>query len=355
VGVQPLENLDSYDNTLTMSGSQTPFPVYKPTPNNWLRAIWLQVNVAYPSNAVATLVQNDVGIFGVFAQVTFADSNQKPILQLTGFQLAMLDKWGGFFNVGDPRADATYSNPLTSTPTAAQFNLAIPIEVVSRDAFGTLQNASGDSPFVVTVTLATEASVFSTTPTNAPTVRLRITEDGYTNPVSGVSPTPQAKGSTLYSIVGAYNMNAGAQTPQITQGMGYPVRQMIFINTDTGNGTRATGDTDWPDPQLVQFKGLNMLNRTKTLWKARMSKDYGYTATAADAPMGLDNGVYVLNFNKDFTNAPGDELRNTYLSTKTGDVFALNGSWAGASTMYVLASYLAIPNGNLASIRAGGR
>jgi hypothetical protein len=353
--VQPLENLDSYDNTLTMSGSQTPFPVYKPTPNNWLSKIWLQVNVAYPANAVATLVQTDSGIFGVFAQVIFADSNQKPILQLTGYQLAMLNKHGGFFNVGDPRADATYSNALTSTPTVASFNLVIPVEIASRDCLGTLQNASGDSPFVVTVTLATQASVFSTGPTNPPTVRVRITEDGFTNPVSGVSPAPQAKGTTLYSIVGSYNLNAGAQTPQITQGMGYPVRMMTFVNVDTGNGTRATGDVDWPDPQLVQFKGLNMLNRTKTLWKARMSRDYGFTNPVADASLGLDNGVYVLNFNKDFSNAIGNELRNAYLSTKTGDVFALNGSWAAASTLYVIASYVAIPNGNLASIRAGGR
>jgi len=346
-----------------MSGSQTPFPVYKPTPNNWLSKIWLQVNVAYPSNAVATLVQTDSGIFGVFAQVIFADSNQKPILQLSGYQLKCLNKYGGFFNVGDPCADATYSNPLTSTPTAASFNLVIPVEVASRDCLGTLQNASGDSPFVVTVTLATEASVFSTTPTNAPTVRLRITEDGYTNPVSGVSPSPQAKGTTLYSIVGNYNLNAGSQSPQLTQGMGYPVRMMTFINVDTSDSTRATGDTDWPDPQLVQFKGLNMLNRSKTLWKARMSKAYGLTNATAEVAsanpggvsLGIDKGVYVLWFNQDFTNSPGDELRNAYLPTKTGDVFALNGSWGAASTLYVIASYVAIPNGNLASIRAGGR
>jgi hypothetical protein len=339
-----------------MTGSQQPFPVYKPTPNNWLSRIWLEVNVAYPSNVVASIVQTDSGIFGVLAQVVFADSNQKPILQLSGFQLAMLNKWGGFWNVGDPRADATYSNTLTGTPTTAVFNLAIPVEIAGRDCLGTLQNASGDSPFVVTVTLATEASVFTTTPTNAPTVRLRITEDGYTNPSAGVSPTPQAKGTTMYNIVGTYNLNAGAQTPQITQGMGYPVRMFTFINVDTAAGTRATGDTDWPDPQLIQFKGLNMQNKSKQLWKARMSKDYGYTNTVADAALGLDNGVYVLSdFFKDFGNAPGDELRNGYLSTKTGDVFALNGSWALASTLYVIASYVAIPNGNLASIRAGGR
>ncbi len=83
-----------------------------------------------------------------------------------------------------------------------------------------------------------------------------------------------------------------------------------------------------------------------------MSEEYNLSSTTLDAAGGLDTGVYVLPFNKDFTNAPGAELGNGYLSTNIGDQIQLVGSWSASSTLYEVINFLAV-NGPVSTIQAG--
>jgi hypothetical protein len=77
-----------------------------------------------------------------------------------------------------------------------------------------------------------------------------------------------------------------------------------------------------------------------------MSRAYGY-ANAIDTPGGLDTGVFIVNFNAGtFARGVGAEVVDGYLSTEGGDPLALTGSYATASTMYLLSNFLNVV-GNL--------
>ena len=146
----------------------------------------------------------------------------------------------------------------------------------------------------------------------------------------------------------------GSQSPIIQQGLGYPIRNLCLVNYDNAGGTRATGDTNFPDPLQFIYLGTSMFSRIKTLWKERMSRYYNYTA-AGDVANGVENGVYNVWFNGDFSNGPGDELGNAYLPTEAGSLLQFIGTWSAASNLYVIANYIAAPSNNAASLRAGGR
>lgn len=365
VGVQPAELVD-FSNVTTMTTSAQNLPVYNVTPNVWQRGFWILTQVSYPSNAVATLVLQTASPFAgqnfpfsLWNTITFSDINSKPIVggaTFSGYDLYVANKYFGYVNQGDARASVVYSAPLTSTPTGAQFALYLPLEVATRTGLGSLENKSTASTFKIQLTLESTTNIFSTGPTNAPVVTTRITSDSYFSAkVPGTSSAPPAAGATQYLIKGSYPSLSGSQSPIIQQGLGYPLRNLCLINYDVSAGTRAAGDTDFPDPLQFLYLGTSMFSRIKTLWLERMSRYYNYTSTTRDGANGLENGVYNIWFNGDFSNGPGDELGNAYLPTQAGSLLQFIGTWTANSNLYVIANYIAAPNNNTASLRAGGR
>jgi hypothetical protein len=364
-GVQPAELVD-YSNVTTMTTSAQNLPVYNVTPNVWQRGFWILTQIAFPSNVVATLVAQTAAPyagqnypFSMWNTITFSDINSKAIVggaTFSGYDLHVADKYFGFVNMGDSRAAPTYNATLTGTPTAHQFGLYLPLEVATRTGLGSLENKSTASTFKLQLTLESSTNIFSTGPTNPATVTTRITSDSYFSAkVAGTASAPPAAGATQYIIKGSYPGLSGSQSPIIQQGLGYPIRNLALVNYDAGNGTRVTGDTDFPDPLQFIYLGTAVFSRIKTLWLERMARYYFYNSATRDSALGLENGVYNLWFNGDFGLDPGDELGNAYLPTEAGSLLQFIGTWAASSNLYVIANYIAAPANNAASLRAGGR
>lgn len=346
-----------------LSGTTQVMPQYSPTPNAYLRGLWLQVVGATTSNT-NTIATNADFPFNVFSSIVFSDANQKPIFGPVGGYAAMVtNKYGGYQYNDDPRADATYSVTTGHTASAGSFtyNQYIPLEVDSRDGLGSLQNKSASSAFQLILTVNTTTATFTTAPTNPPTVTVNVHEDGYLQPKptdstgNPLAQAPPQLGSTQYWTNGSYNALNGAQQIQLTQGLGYPLRNLVAINYDVSTVTRATGDTDWPTAVSFIFRGTTFFNVLQTTWKSQMSRQYGFTSATADSANGLENGVYALCFANDFGLQDGDELRNAYLVTQQGDQFQMIGTFNGNSNMTWLANYVAPIAGpqNAASIQAG--
>jgi hypothetical protein len=365
VGVQPAELVD-FTNTTTQTTSAQNLPVYNVTPNVWQRGFWILTQIAFPSNAVATLVLQTASPFAgqnypfsVWNTIIFSDINSKAIVggaTFSGYDLHVANKYFGYVNSGDARASATYSATLTGTPTAHQFALYLPLEVITRTGLASLENKSTASTFKLQLTLESSTNIFSTGPTNPAVVTTRITSDSYfSSKVPGTSTAPPAAGTTQYLIKGTYALGSGSQSPIIQQGLGYPIRNLCLVNYDAAGGTRVTGDANHPDPLVFNYLGTSMFNRIKTLWIERMSRYYFWTTTTRDAGNGPENGVYNIWFNGDFGLDPGDELGNAYLPTEAGSLLQFIGSWALATNVQVICNYLAAPNNNVASLRAGGR
>lgn len=346
-GTQRTLSSDGYTNSTTPGASTIDLPLYEPSPNNYLRGLWIDSTCTTAGNAATVAFTGD-GPLNAYT-VTFMDANEKPIIgPFDTYTLADVNKFGGYQNLGDPRASAVFSAVTGSGATGGSwhFTLYVPVMVIDRDAFGSLQNQSSASTFQLKLTLANSATIYSTAPTALGPVVTKIYEDGWwKSNKPGASSTPPLAGSTQYWVRGTYNGLNGAQQFQVQQGLGYPIREILLINYDVAANTRAAGDTDFPDPAQLIFKGTSYWNLSKTLWKDQMSRDYGYFNTAADTANGLENGVFVLNFNKSFVNQPGDELNHAYLDTAQGDLHQFIGSFNGNSKLYVVVNYVAFAPG----------
>lgn len=346
-GTEPTLSSDGYQNSTALTTSQTLLPVYTPSPNNEIRGIYIQ-SVATGSNGGSSNVaftSNDYP-FNTYQAITFADSNQKPIVgPINGYQLFCINKFGGYFANNDPRASAVYSTTTSTGSTAGSwtFVLFVPVEINLR-GFGSLQNQSSDSTFTLTMTLDTTAHVFSTAPSSSCTVVTTLYSSGWwKGSNAGASQTPPAAGTTQYWTLGSYSSLNSSVQQQLSQGLGYPIRSFQFINYDASNSTRATGDTDFPTTTQLIYKGTSYFNISKTLWQDMMSRAFGLTSASKDAANGLENGVYVMPwFMQDVNHGPGNELALGYLNTNQGDLHQMVATFNGNSNLYYLVNYVAV-------------
>lgn len=354
---------DGYSISQTPGATAVQLLPYTPSANAYLRGIWIQSTVTTSGNAATVAFQPDAPAIA-YQSVLFQDANQKPIVgPFDGYTLLVVNKFGGYFNLSDPRANAVFSATTGSGGTGGSWVMVlyVPLEVVNRDTLGALQNKSSSSSFQLILTINTSANIYSTAPTALAPIVTTCFEDGWVQPkpvdLSGtpLSQAPPQLGTTQYWTRGTYNALNGSQQVQLTQGLGYPVRSFIAVNYDVSASTRSAGDTDFPTNTQFIFKGTSFWNISKTLWKSELSRIYGFFATTADTANGLENGVYVLPFHTDFDLGPGAELRNAYLGTQQGDQFQIIATFNGNSQLFWVANYVAPAAGatNLASIRAG--
>lgn len=343
-GTQRTLSSDGYTTTCQPGASTTDLADYTPSPNNQLSGLWI-VATATASGNTKTVAFTGDGPLNFFSSLTFQDANEKPIVgPFDSYTLAAINKFGGYDRLGDPRASSQYVATTGSGSSGGSFTVIwyLPIQAINRDGLGSLQNQSSASTFTLKLTVNTSAGIYSTAPTTVPTATIKIYEDGWwKSSKAGAATTPPKAGSTQYWTRGSYNSLNGAEQFQVSQGLGYPIRQYMLLSYDTSGNTRATGDSDFPDPFQVIFKGTSWWNVSKTLWKDQMSRWYGYYSTTADTANGLENGVFLLPFNNSFGLGVGAELPHSYLDTQQGDLNQFIGSWGGSCKLYVVANYMA--------------
>lgn len=360
VGTYASEQND-YDETVTMLTSTVNFPNETVEPNGWLRGLWFLFECVTASNSANVAYVAD-GPFSAISKITFKDVGNREVFgPLTGYEWLTIMKYGGYFEVGDPRSDITYSAITGTGATGGSFTIVmyLPLEIVQRDALGDLENKSSSSSFKVELVLAASTSIYSTSPTTLGTVRLRIALDGYTEPDSAdgfgrpLSQAPPAAGTMQYWTSEDDSKSAGSATYLVQNGLGYSIRNLIFRLIDS-NSTRSQGDSDWPDPLTLSFGKIQLFQRYKTLWNSKLGKAYGLTSTNTDSSLGRELGVFPVWFNQDFGFNPGAELRNGYLVTKPGNVLKWSGTigGSGSHTLYTLVNYIIPPGNDPARLRA---
>lgn len=378
VGTQEVIEGQDYDQTVNVYGAS--FQPWAFTATGWLKGIWLDFLITVAGNAVVTVAATENYPFNILGNIQLNDINNEAIFGPFDSYVAMLvNKYGGYYNAEDPATAATYYRvALTGTNAAAasaHFNLWIPLEIVRRDPIGPVASVNNTAALTLVMTMNTSANLFSTPPTSAPSVRIRGTQVFYWEPKKAdkqgrpISGRPLAAGTTQYWTLGNLLLAGGTNNQQLNTGLGYPWRNYLFMLVRSA-GTRANGELDWPDPLIGLKFEANMLysQYQKVLWNTLMAKDYGYRntnlqqTTPADARFadvaavgtqatftepGLETGVKVVNWNKDFAfNKPGSETRRTYLVTSPGSNWIFNGSLGNAGTLYSLVNYVAPAQGD---------
>lgn len=347
VGVYDVEAQDGGLFQVTQTTSPQQLPIYNVTPDGWLRGIWCDWSWAWASGNAGAVSYSKDNPFSGINKVTLRDLGQQAVIgPIGGYDWMTLNKFGGYQDVEDPRADLTYSASTGTGAGSITFSLYLPFEFVSRDSLGVVDNTSKPG-WTVEFWVDSIANTFNVIPTVAPTVQLACYPMGYTKPVSAApngrpfSQRPPKSGTLQYWVSeggqGAFN---GAFTYDLVNGIAFPLRNWIYKILDNSNGTRVTGDTEWPNPATLQYGNVIMRAISKNRWNSQIGRENGLTNTTPDAALGRENGIYPVQRITDFSNHAGDELRYQYLNTQQGTLVRLSGSTTGAALLYVLVNYI---------------
>lgn len=340
------EHLEPFvDESKLITTSSQQLGPYDVAAYGFLRGIYLQLDASGGAGGAAVVALKEDAPWSIIQELSVIDVNGAPIFgPVSGHDLYLLNKYGGHAWSADPKQSPAYSAPVTGSGGSGNFSaiLRIPIEISARDALGSLPNQNAASTYKVRITLAAAADVYSVLPaTTLPTVRLRAHLDAWSQPTGSDlrgnvnAQVPPAVGTTMFSSKQIFNQAAGQQTTQLKR-VGNYLRNLIFVNRDTANGTRATGATNFPDPFTFSWDTRPLLTSVpRRLIQHIMQQRTGYTA-AAEAAGGPDNGVFVIDFAHDFDGKIGAELRDGWLGTVQSTRLELQGTYAAASVLTVL-------------------
>ncbi len=343
----------TYDETKTLTVSSQQMRTYECDPNGFLGGAYILVEAVTAGNAATVAFQPNAP-FNVLDLITFNDTNNKPIVgPLSGFDLNVATKYGGYAHSDDPKQSPIYSVTTGAGATGGSFTfvLRLPVELVHRDGLGSLPNKSASATFDISLTLAPSTAVYSTAPTSQPSVRIRIAQFGWMDPNAAdmkgnpVNQNPPGVQTTQYWAKQTYTINNGYVSLRLG-GIDSMVRNLVFMLDNAG--VRTTADTDFPDPFVFQYETAMPVQRIKGIWRHMIGEDFGYIATV-DTAGGRDSGVYPLPFNKDFGLKPGAETRMGYLpvtSATTLNVSGTFGSTGSNKTLTVLVNKVVPANGD---------
>jgi hypothetical protein len=366
IGAQEVDD-NVYDETKTLTAGAQQMPQYNVPATAFIRAFYILIeNVVTSSTATATgtgavgVLKAD-GPYALIETFQLTDTNGNEIIgPVTGYDLHIIDKWGGYcFNddAGESNTDlftaTTNATASSSASGSFSFTLRIPVELVPRDALGALPNKSASTPFKIKYMVAAIASVYESSATVGGSCRVRIMPDSYWEPTptdgSGnqVAGDPPGVNTTQYWNVTPYERSAGNFTIQLLNSVGFPVRNLGFLLELTSDGSRATGETDFPDLFQLQLQSNLIINRLKKIWKRKISEWYGYNA-AGDLAGQKDNGLYWQPYNNDFSQKPGWESRRAYLRTTDGMRLEMKGTIGGSNnhTFTVYTNYVGVGAGS---------
>jgi hypothetical protein len=355
-----------YDNTTTQLTTPVKLPTYSLDTDGFTSLLYVIMTCTTAANA-ATVAYNADGIFPAIQSIQFSDTNNKPILgPVTGHDLYLINKYGGYSFNDDPKASPAYSATTGAGGTGGswKFVLRVPIEIVHRDGFGSLLNKSASAVYKLDITLAGSGDVYATAPTTLGSVRTRIQQVGWMDSdqqdvyKNAADPNPPALNSIQYWDKQTLVVGTGSMNQQLNTFSGL-VRNLIFeLRTSTG----ARSENDWPDPFELHYDKTVPVSRLKDAWREMNSDDFGYPGgtESLTGTNTLDTGVRALPFTKDYGLKPGAESRFGYLPVTSATSLVMRGTVgstdsANAHTFNVFVNYVWPANGDPKSITPGQR
>jgi hypothetical protein len=326
-------------------------PSYECDPNGFIRGAYMLLECTASGNSAAVAFQPDAPQNAIDT-ITFNDVNNKPIFgPMGGHDWYEAVKHGGYTGCDDAKSSSIYSVTTGTGGTGGSFTFALrlPIEIVKRDALGSLPNKSASATFTINTRLAALATIYSTQPTAAPSLRVRIQQFGWMDPNATdmrgnpVAQNPPGVQTTQYWAKQTYNLNSGAVNFRLL-GLDSLVRNFVFILYDS-TPSRQQGDSDWPDPFTMLYETAQPVQRLKTIWRHMINEQYRYK-NAVETGDGRDYGVYPLSYCQDMTETVGQETRLNYLPCSSATTVQLSGTigGSGAHTLVVLVNKI-VPAG----------
>mgnify|MGYP003574927130 CR=1 FL=1 len=344
-----------FDQTIVLSASEQRLNQYQISPSGYLRGVWLTLEMITVNGAAVVAFQED-GPFNVLSSVRFLDTNSQPIIgTVTGYDIYLLNKYGGYDFQGDAKATATYTTTVGAVATGGSFTavLYLPLEIIPRNALGSQLNKSGAAQFALEMFVAANTTLYSVIPNTSATLRVRATLASWLDPEAqdargnAVQQDPPLLNTTQYWHKQNYVVNSGAQFTRL-QGIDGLLRMLIMVARRNAS-TRANGENDFPDPISLKYEESYLIqSRIRLLYRRWIGTTYGYDA-ANEASKGRDNGVYpIYEWIQDWMQKPGGELTREYLPMSSASNLEIQGSWASAVSLDLLVNkVIPFPQGEI--------
>ncbi len=318
------------NNVLT--AAQLPLPPMQIRPSGFLARLKLLITGVTAGNAAAVAFQPDAP-YNLLQNVMFqSPAGDVLISPIDGFGLFEIHKYAAMASgYRDPLTYPSFSRVAGAGGTGGsfQYEVDIPLEIDSRDAFGVIQNMNAAEQFVLQLTLNTLAAMYSVAPTTAPTVTITATMEYYSQPAAGAGAVQQAItpfGNGTLSIIqsqtvtGIAPSTSGARIQVVNTGT---VLRGIILIARTAAGVRT--EVDLPSVLSIYLNNQQLFYKPLPLWRNQISEEYSLVGApvATPAAMAPDAGVLVLTDFMNFggqggMNVDGASNRNQWLATGKG-------------------------------------
>lgn len=299
----------------------------------FLRAVILQI-----SSTGGTIGSGTVGAdypFNTINLVRLQDTNGAPMCELSGFNLMLMNCYGGFAGSPDPRNDPDYSAGVI-TPS---FALRIPVEF-SPNGMGSLANQSSSAAYKLTVILESNA-VFLVQPTAAPTIKISSYMEFWTLPAAmdmlnrQQVRTPPFHGTAQY-FTQQMNLSIpkGASQQKVTR-VGSLIRTLAFVCREAG----VRSEKPFPDPFTFNWDSRDLQIASKRLLRKLMREFTEQLSTR-------DVGVYVFGFSYGEHRHFGENEINSWLPTVSATRLEIVGTTEEVGTQDVVVNDVSVAETN---------
>ena len=360
--VGPIRTKVSVQDTGTVATGETPITDVLPGTGYM---VWLDQTVTLTATGNASTqsvaLAEDAPWCALSSNVM--DDGAAPFVNLPGFDLALMNLYGGF-GLKDWRqsADTNVYNPiLTGTGTGAgtgSFTLRMPFAINDRDLIGLLGNQDRQTKYNLRSNIAASASIYTTAPTNAPTYTIARAY-GYV-PVPGALSAdrrPQEVVPPHYGVIHYLNSVQSDSAPVPSSTVNHYLHNLnnalrvigLVFRAGTGTTPRNTAETNLPT-KITMYAGSDPVfveSAAERRWI--MFHRYQYDVAPTTPTQGHFKGCLIYDAIRDFGVVAGYELGDEYiylgdLSEAQFEMTYPSGFTAGGTLRFVT-STLAIPPG----------
>jgi len=336
-----------YDNSIVPNAGSQPYPLMEIPTGGWERNIFLNFICTTAGNAAATAFQPDAP-WCAAAEITFRDARGNAIIgPISGWDLFLANKWLGYGFNTDLQNQPGFVATTGAGATGGSFNfwLPLPLELIGRDAVGSLANGASNTALRITVVLAASTAIYATAPTALAAVRLRAYHEAWQQPEATApngmeyAQAPMGAGTFHQITKSIYTSNLGENRIALAR-KGNPIRGMVFTFRTAGGVRTATPALLALTPFQLFYEGSDLLSMDESLIRFQMWQS-NVNPTAS-----FDTGVLVFDWAHDFDDKVGGELREQWLKTQPGSRIEVRYTCTVAGILEVLTDEV-VPAGDI--------
>jgi hypothetical protein len=256
-----------------------------PAAGGFLRFIEMQFTGVTSGNAATVVFAIDAPANGLSFIEFLPPSGDPPIVPHTGYQLLLWNKYGQFSQASpfsDPRRDPFYSITPGASGTGGSWaiTLRLPMETDPNSGFTSITNSAANKSYLLNLTMAPTATIYTTAPTSAPAMRVVGWMYYWDEPASQTRQGTQQDSGPIG--LGSFSQLRIDQPP-VTAGDKYlkvnnggPVLRMLVMTMRGATSNRNITPADIPAQWDFVFNTRDRWLLTDTQLQSDMAEEFGY-------------------------------------------------------------------------------